>query len=81
MTEYIGCKIENSTTIKAIKTTQPVLVQSLQDEVELPDGVAPTTSEKPGITLTKQSEEEQLNLGKHTNNQAELNIDKLQHLV
>jgi len=79
MTEYIGCKIERSNTSRAIKITQPVLVQSLKDEFDLPDGVPPTTPAKPGTTITKQPEEEPLNAEKHTNYRA--GIGKLQHLV
>ncbi|KAL7464316.1 hypothetical protein ACHAXS_008470, partial [Conticribra weissflogii] len=79
MTEYIGCKIERSKTSRAIKITQPVLVQSLQDEFDLPDGVPPTTPAKPGTTITKLPEEKALNSEKHTNYRA--GIGKLQHLV
>ncbi len=79
MTEYIGCKIERSNTTRAFKIMQPVLVQSLIDEFDLPDGVPPTTPVKPGTTITKQLEEEPLGTEKHTNYQA--GIGKLQHLV
>ncbi len=67
MTEYIGCKIKRSNTSRAIKITQLVLVQSLKDEFNLPDGVPPTTRAKPGTTITKQPEEDPLNNRKHTN--------------
>ncbi len=39
--------------------TQPVLVQSLQDKVNLPDGVPPTTPATLGTTLNKPPEENQ----------------------
>ncbi len=79
MTEYIGCKIERSDSTRAIKIKQPVLVQSPQDESDLPDGVPPTTPAKPGMTFTTKPEEGQLSTDKHTNYRA--GIGKLQHLV
>ncbi len=60
MTEYIRCKIERSNTTRAIKNTQPLLLQSLQDKFDLANGVPPTTPAKPGTTITKKPEEEQL---------------------
>ncbi|KAL7460684.1 hypothetical protein ACHAXS_001130 [Conticribra weissflogii] len=79
MMEYIGCKIERSKTSRAIKITQPVLVQSLQDKFDLPDGVPPTTPAKPGTTITKLLEEKALNGENHTNYRA--GIGNFQHLV
>jgi hypothetical protein len=49
MTEYVGCKVERTTGF--IKLTQPVLVQSLDDEFELPEGRAPRTPAEPNTVL------------------------------
>ena len=38
MNEYVGYKIERKD--NAIKMTQPVLVQSLEDEFELPEKIS-----------------------------------------
>ncbi len=81
MTEYIGCKIKIAilrNTTRSIKISQLVLVQSLQDKFNLPNGVPPTTPAKPGTIITKQPEEMRLNAEKHTNYQA--GIGKLQHV-
>ncbi len=61
VTEYIGCKIKRSNINRAIKFTQPVLVQSQQDKFDLPDGIPPTTSAKPSTKLTKQPNKKPLN--------------------
>ncbi len=67
MTEYIGYKVERSNTSRAIKIMQPVLVQSLKDKFNLPDGVPPTNPAKPGTTTTKLPEEVPLSTENHTN--------------
>ncbi len=79
MTQYIGCKIARSNTSRAIKITQPVLVQSLTDKFDLPKGDPQTTPAKPGTTITKLLEEKALDSKKDTNYRA--GIGKLQHLV
>lgn len=66
MIEYIRSKIEKSTTGRAIKITQPVLVQSQQDKFDIPNGAPPITPAKTGTTLTKQPEEEALMPKKYT---------------
>jgi hypothetical protein len=49
MQEYVGCKIERQPGY--IKLTQPVLVQSFEDEYDLPEGKAPRTPVKPNSVL------------------------------
>ena len=46
--EYVGCKIEIKYEKRYAKLTQPVLLQSLQDEFVLPEGEAPATPAVPG---------------------------------
>jgi hypothetical protein len=61
MKEYIGCKIDRKP--GQLKVSQPVLLQSLIDEFDLPDDNYPSTPAEPGsilmsgemITMTEQS--------------------------
>ena len=43
--EYVGCKLEWNTERRAIKFTQPVLIQSFEDEFNLPNGKFKTPAE------------------------------------
>ena len=52
LTEYVGCKLEWNTDEGSIKFTQPVLLQSYQDEFELPTQ-SYTTPAEPKTVLTK----------------------------
>ncbi len=79
LSEHIGCKIDRDQKKNSIRITQPVLVQSLEDEFELPTGTPPQTPAKPGTTMTKYKEEDQLN--KEMNTKYRAGIGKLQHLV
>jgi hypothetical protein len=49
MREYVGCRIERNDGY--VKLTQPVLVQSFEDEFEIPEGQAPKTPAEPGDIL------------------------------
>ena len=56
MKEYIGNKVDvvrKSDGRAKIKVTQPVLVQKLQDEFELPGGKTPETQAVPAQVLVK----------------------------
>ncbi len=79
LSEYIGCKVEQSQKSNKLQITQPVLVQSLKDKFELPTGTPTQTPAKPGTTMTKHKEEEVLNKAMHTKYRA--GISKLQYLV
>ena len=51
--EYVGCKIEYDPDKRKLKMTQPVLLQSLQDEFDLPGGEIPATPAIPGSVLSE----------------------------
>ncbi len=65
--------------MKSIKITQPILVQSLEDEFKLLIGTPPQTSANSGTVLTKNKEEDKLSKDMHTKYQD--GIGKFQHLV
>ena len=50
--EYVGCKIDIDREKQTLKFTQPVLLQSYEDEFDLPNAV-PTTPAAPGSVLLK----------------------------
>ena len=52
MKEYVGCKVEYNKGEGWVKLTQPVLLQSFEDEFELPETKFNTPAE-PGSVLTK----------------------------
>ncbi len=79
LSKYIGCKIDRDRNKNSIRFTQPVLVQSLEDEYELPTGTPPQTPAKPGTTMTKHEDKDKLSKEMHTKYRA--GIGKLQHLV
>ncbi len=56
-----------------------MLVQSLEDEFELPTGTPPQTPAKPGTTIVKCEDKDKLCKDMHTKYRA--GIGKLQHLV
>ena len=58
--EYVGCKVEIGEGHKYLKLTQPVLLQSYEDEFQLPDYEYETPGE-PGKVLTKVEEGQELN--------------------
>jgi len=49
LSEYVGCKIDRGK--NWIRLTQPVLLQSFEDEFPLPKKATPSTPAKPGTTL------------------------------
>ena len=49
--EYIGCKLERNVEDGWVKFTQPVLLQSFEDEFELPKNRVPNTPAEPGQIL------------------------------
>jgi hypothetical protein len=53
LTDYVGCKIDRNEAEGWAEITQPVLLQSLGDEFDLPDGEYPDTPAVPGSILMK----------------------------
>ena len=51
LSEYVGCKIDYNKAEGWMRLTQPVLVQSLSDEFEIPKGKAPSIPAVAGSTL------------------------------
>ena len=51
--EHVGCKINCKPHRGYLRVTQPVLLQSFEDEFNLPKGKAPTLPASPGESLTK----------------------------
>jgi len=51
--EYVGCRIDHDKENRSIKFTQPVLLQSFEDEFDLPDDMFPNTPATPGEVLHK----------------------------
>ena len=49
--EYVGCKVDYDPKQRAAKITQPVLLQSLEDEFDLPKGAPPVTPAVPQEVL------------------------------
>ncbi len=56
--EYVGCKVDRNHEENSIKMTQPVMLQSFNDEFDLPDGPAPNTPATPGSALVKTDPED-----------------------
>ena len=51
--EYVGCQVERDWDEPSIKLTQPVLLQSFQDEFDLSEIGNPVTPAVPGTSLSK----------------------------
>ena len=77
--EYIGCKLDWNEDKGWIKITQPVLLQSLKDEFELPEGQNPLTPAEPGSVLTKEQDAELLKPKEQTKYRS--GVGKLLHMM
>jgi hypothetical protein len=75
--EYVRSKVEIDSEI--IKLTQPVLIQSVQDEFEISDGEYPNNSGVPGSVLPAIIEDEEL--GEKDMKTYRSGIDKLLYLA
>jgi hypothetical protein len=58
--EYIGCKIDYDKEEGSMKITQPVMIQSFEDEFKLPEGKASNTPAIPGSVMTEGEEKDQV---------------------
>ena len=79
MKEYVGCKIDHNFDERWIKITQPVLLQSFQDEFDLPDTKPPKTPAEPGTVLVNGKSEESLATEKQSKYRS--GVGKLLHLM
>jgi Reverse transcriptase (RNA-dependent DNA polymerase). len=61
LSEYIGCKLEHNKEERSIKFTQPVLLQSFEDEFELPERGDFKTPAPAGQVLMRGDEQGKLN--------------------
>jgi hypothetical protein len=78
--DYIGCKITIDHEERSVKFTQPVLVQSLNDEFEdIPQGSNPLTPARPGNILTTCVESDKLSPEMHSRYQT--GVGKLLYLA
>jgi hypothetical protein len=59
--EYVGCKIDRDLTEGWVKLTQPVLLQSYDDEFDLPKGETPNAPAIPGTASHKGRSEDAVN--------------------
>ena len=77
--EYIGCKVDRDVAGRTIKLTQPVLIQSLNDEFDLPDKsfVIPAPA---GDVLVGDDEEDEF-LGPEEHSRYRSGVGKLLHLA
>jgi hypothetical protein len=53
--EYVGCKVDYEREAGTMKVTHPVMIQSFQDEFELPEGKSSNTSAIP-VTVMSEGE-------------------------
>jgi hypothetical protein len=51
--EYVGCKVDYDRNAGTMKLTQPVMIQSFQDEFELPEGKSSNTPAIPGTVMSE----------------------------
>ena len=81
LTEYVGSKIDirRKSAGTSIKVTQPVLVQSLEDEFDLPTGKAPRTPVPAGQVLVKK--DDGVNLDKRDTTKYRSGVAKMMFLM
>jgi hypothetical protein len=60
MNEFVGCKIEHDREAGTMKFTQPILIQSFENEFELPTKTTGGTPAAPGTTLMAHKDEQML---------------------
>ena len=78
MDEYVGCKVEINRNDTTMKITQPVLLQSFEDEFQLPNQTYDTPA-IPGQVL-QQSEDSDV-LGEEDQTKYRSGVGKLLHLM
>jgi hypothetical protein len=78
LTEYVGCKIVR--TANSIQLTQPVLIQSFQDEFNLPESMKATKTPAPGGQVLMKGVEETM-VYDATHSVYRSGVGKLMHLM
>ena len=78
--EYIGCKIDRDVKNQSIKFTQPVMLQSFEDEFELPEGDPPELPATAGDVL-KRAEDVSENIGPTEQSTYRSGVGKLLHMM
>ena len=79
LVEYLGCKIDR--TKDSIHWTQPVMLQSFQDEFELPEGKMPEHPAVPGSILVKDMDGTKNALSPENQKTYKSGVGKLLHMM
>lgn len=77
--EYVGCKADYDVQGGRLKFTQPVMLQSFNDEFDLPEGQDPTTPATPGSILVPVAERNKLSKTDQTKYRS--GVGKLLHMM
>jgi hypothetical protein len=77
LTEYIGCKVDREDDL--MRLTQPVLLQSFEDEFELPEAKPLTTPAEPGRMLCAGEEKDLIDAA--TQSKYRSGVGKLLHIM
>ena len=78
MVEYVGCKVERNYETRSLKLTQPVLLQSFEDEFNMPNRVYDTPAE-PKKQLKKTIEGQEVTAKEQTKFRS--GVGKMLHLM
>ena len=78
--EYIGCKIDRDKEQRSIKFTQPVMLQSFEDEFNLPEGDPPELPATAGDVL-RRAEDASENIGLTEQSAYRSGVGKLLHMM
>jgi hypothetical protein len=79
MDEYVGCKIDRNWQDGSLRFTQPVMIQSFNDEFELPVSRPPNTPATPGDHLVKG--DDGTNIGVELQFKYRSGVGKLLHMM
>lgn len=79
MNEYVGCKVERNEKERKLRLTQPVMLQSFQDEFELKGSRQPTTPAVAGQVLNKTDKDKTLT--KKEQKEYRSGVGKLLHMM
>jgi hypothetical protein len=77
--EYVGCKVDIDKEERSVTLTQPVLLQSFEDEFNLPEGAHPRTPAIAGDVLLKGEEKDQVQIKEQKKYRS--GVGKLLHMM